>query len=423
MNTFRLQSPMSRFTLSTARPRNLRYLVSAALLSLLVLTVSPAYAQKSSKPGRGAQGGNRTPGGVKEDSRDSRDYELAALLPNGYRHLRTEEVRQLELLVRNTLAWIRRTAAPGSGFQSSVDLFQPSADTSDSPSAEVRGLWILSILNLEQRKTLAAVLDEYRRLSASRNQAATQLTELLEAVHSQESPLHLRKLEVDSRRPLHEIAGIDTELGTLQARVFLRIARSLDNQQSERILLAIRSPDVSGDATLEMQSVQTELRNTSADAARDLQQLGLSFAAWLATPDAGGAGRQPPAADVRRRGGSGRDRVVDSVVIEFLAALHGQQQDLLLQLLATSARRHGEAAAATAALQTALRPGQGGRIADERVIRGLAQRRAQAAFFAAADDATGFEALSRTLSAAQKKHLSIHDNDNPEKPKPGGDYK
>ncbi|MFM7055506.1 MAG: hypothetical protein ACKO2P_01145 [Planctomycetota bacterium] len=411
-----------RLNFTATHRLSLRPLLSTALLLSLVLTAAPAWAQKGNQPGRGGQAGNKPGGGMKDGGNDRKDYELAALLPTGYQHLRTAEVRQLEQLVLSALGWLRETAPLNSGFQHPADLFQPSADVSDMSSIEVRGLWILSLLNLDQRKTLATIPDESRSLSASRNESVERLTELLGTVRSHESPATLRKLETDSRRLIQEIAGIDTELGTLQVRLFLRIARSIPKQQSEEILLAIGGPGVPEAATPEMQTVRTELQKTSADAARDLEQLGVSFAAWLAPSGAARTAQSLPANDAERRGGGGgRDKTVDPAVIEFLTALRGPQQDLLLQLLATSVRHQSEAIAATTALQMALRTGSAGRVPEERIVRGLALQRTQAVFTAAADDVRGFEALRRTLSDAQKKHLRIEQINKPKTQKSSGD--
>jgi len=414
---------MTQKTFCCGRTFSLRRcrLVAPVLMLLLAFCCStPAFAQKGNKPPRGGgQGGNKPVGGMKDKGIDRREYELAALLPPGYQHLVTDEVRRLELLVQNALGWIRETAAPESGFRSAVDLFQSPVDSTDSSSAEVRGLWILSLLNLDQRKTLASILDDYRRLSAQREQKLSELTKLLAAVRSSDSPAALRKLDADSRRPLQELAGIDAELGVLQARIFIKIARSLENQQSEAILLAIRGPAVPETATTEMQDVQTELRNTSADAARDLQELGVNFASWLAPPVSTVPPSQLAPADAERRGGGGggRDKRVDAKVLEFLAALGGKQQELLLGLLTASTRQRTDATAALTALQTALRPGSTARLADERTLRSLAQHRAQLTFSAAAEETRAFETLRKSLSEAQKKHLGIEVNDKPKKKK------
>jgi hypothetical protein len=401
------------------RARNLNLLLMMMLVSLC--WSSSAFAQKGNKPPRGGgQGGSKPAAGMKDKSIDRREYELAALLPTGYQHLVTDDVRHLEHLIQRALGWIRKTAAPESGFAGVIDLFQSPADSTDSSSAEVRGLWILSLLNLDQRKMLASILDDYRELSARRAQHINELTELLAAVRSGDSPAALRKLDTDSRRPLQELAGIDAQPGVLQMRIFMKIARSLENQQSEAILLAIRGPAVPETATAEMQDVQGELRNTSADAARDLQELGVNFASWLVPPASTVPPSQLAPADAERRGGGGgggRDKSVDAKVLEFLAALGGKQQELLLGLLAASTRQRTDATAALTALQTALRPGPATRLADERTLRSLAQHRVQLTFSASAEETRAFETLRKSLSEAQKKHLGIEVNDKPKKKK------
>ncbi|MFM7039239.1 MAG: hypothetical protein ACKO2L_16130 [Planctomycetaceae bacterium] len=414
----------ARFSVNQAFPVRRRIRAAPLLMVLLMYCWNATvFAQKGSKPPRGGgQGGNQPAAGMKDKGIDRREYELSATLPAGYQHLVTDEVRRLELLVQNALGWIRETAAPVSGFRSAIDLFQTPADSIDTSDAEVRGLWMLSLLNLEQRKTLASILDDYRSLSAQREQHLGELAELLAAVRSSDSPSALRKLDTDSRRPLQEIAGIDAELGLLQARIFMKIARSLENQQSEAILLAIRGPAVPETATAEMQDVQGELRNTSADAARDLQKLGVNFASWLAPPASTVPPSQPAPADAERRGAGGggaggRDKIVDAKVLEFLAALGGSQQELVLRLLSGSARQRTDVAAALTTLQTALRPGPTARLADERALRSLAQHRAQLTFSAAAEETRAFETLRKSLSEAQKKHLGIAVNDKPKKKK------
>lgn len=397
----------------------------AALLLALVLSAPTACAQKGNKPGRGGQGGNKPAGAVKEDGRDRREYELAAQLPPGFQQLRTEEVRQLEQFVNRALDWMRRTGPVQSGFESAVDLFQWQLAPAESgaSSADVRGLWILSLLNLDQRKTLASILDDYRRLSGERETQTGELTGLLAAARSGESPAAMRKLEADSRRPLQDVAEIDAELGILQSRVFVKIAKSLAAEQTEAILLAIGGTSVPATATPEMQDVQTELRNTSADAAGDLQELGVNFASWLAPPRPAWVPGAPlaPADSDRRGGGGGREKTVDPAVVDFLTALRSQQQELLLQLFTSAVRRRGEAVAATVALQSALRLGVSAQVPDERTIRGLAQQRAQLVFGAAADEARGFEALGKALSEVQQKHLKIEVDDKPKKKKPLGE--
>lgn len=395
-----------------------RRLTVVLLLWLLMMATLPTtFAQKGNKPGRGGQSGNKPPGGMQGEGRDRRDYELAAVLPPGYQHLQNDDVRQLEQLVLDALGWLRRNSAPVSGLESCVDQFQWSGNT---VSVEARGLRILSLLTLEQRKTLASVLDDYRTLKASREEQNSVLVALLNNARVNATPALLRRLETDSRKPLQEIAGADAELGMLQSRVFLRIGKSLGPEQSEAILLASRSAAAPETATAEMQAVQGELRNTSADAARDLEELGVSFAEWLAPAAASGSVQQAAAADTERRGG-GREKSVDAGVLEFLTALQDRQPELLLQLLAASARGRKEASAALLTLQTALRTGPGGRVPDERILRTLTEHRARLVFTAAIEEARGFESLRTSLSDVQKQHLNIKDTDKPKRKKSEGD--
>ncbi|MFM8478480.1 MAG: hypothetical protein ACKOEO_22065, partial [Planctomycetaceae bacterium] len=407
-----------------SRGFRMQHISIGALLLALVLSAPTACAQKGNKPGRGGQGGNKPAGAIKEDGRDRREYELAAQLPPGFQQLRTDEVRQLEQFVNRALDWMRRTGPVQSGFESAVDLFQWQLAPAESgaSSAEVRGLWILSLLNLDQRKMLASSLDDYRRLSGDRDTETGELTGLLATARSGDSPVAMRKLEADSRRSLQKVAEIDAELGILQSRVFVKVAKSLAAEQTEAILLAIGGTSVPATATPEMQAVQTELRNTSAEAARDLQELGVNLASWLAPQRPSGVfGAQLAPAESDRRGGGGRDKTVDPVLPEFLSALRSQQPELLLQLFSASVRRRGEAAAATVALQTALRPGSSAQVPDERTIRGLAQQRAQLVFGAAVEEARGFETLGKALSEVQRKHLKIEVDNQPKKKKTTGE--
>lgn len=396
------------------------------VLTLTVLLLHPhvVWAQKGNKPP-----GRNKPGGVmQEDGRGRREYELAALLPSGFQHLREEDVRQLELLSRSTLAWLRSTSAAPEIFPAPALLFHPGAVdvTADNTSgerladAETRGLRILSLLELEQRKTLAEIIDEYRRDAVAWDEQSRQLIAAVMGLRDDATAAALRKLETDSRKPLTELARLDGDLALLQLRVFQKLAKTLSPKQSEAISLAILSSAVLETNTPEMQEVENLLRKTSADAARDLQFIAWNFGAWLSPPAIPGASAIPAATgEVGERRGGGRDRSVDPAVLDFLTVLRGNQHQLLLGALTAYSQTGTQSAAAQQALLSALRPTGSGSVAipDQRTVRGLFQQRCRVLFSAAADRARANEAFRQSLSAVQKEHLGVAEQNQKKKPK------
>jgi hypothetical protein len=394
--------PISRF--STAL---------ALLLAVFLLLPQNAFAQKGNKP----PGRNGKPGGtMKEEGRDRREYELAALLPSGFQHLRTAEVRQLEQLSRKTLTVLRSAAISPDIFPHPSQLLQIRPAASANPddaggenlaNPEIRGLRVLSLLEQEQRRTLAAILDDYRRDSDAWQEQADQLITVLVALCENPAPAAFRKLDADTRRPLGELAKLDADLALLQVRTFLKIAKSLRPKQSEAISLAIVSSAVLENNTPEMQEVQELLGKTTPEAARDLKYIALNFGSWLLPPAMAASDAVTPAGNDPERRGGGRDRTVDPALLEFLTVLRGPQHQLLLSMLTTATQQDEQSAVAQAAIQTALRPSSSSPVVDERNLRGLFQQRNRLLFTATADDIRAAESFRQALSDIQKEHLGI----------------
>lgn len=398
---------------TTIRPVFRWFQSLAFLLAAFLILSQNAFAQKGNKP----PGRNGKPNGtMKEDGRDRREYELAALLPQGFRHLRNEEVHQLEQLSRRTLAAINSTPISPDIFPHPSQLFRTrptalanSADKGGESLAgpEIRGLRILSLLELEQRRTLGFILEDYRRDSEAWQKQADQLVTALITLRENPGSAALRKLDADSRRPLAELAKLDANLALLQVRTFLRITKSLKANQVEAILLAIVSSAALEINTPEMQEVEELLGKISPEAARDLKHIAFSFGNWLLPPEIAPADTPDPAASESERRGGGRGREVDSALLEFLTVLRGSQHQLLLSMLTASGLQLEQAAAAQAAVQTALRSPAASPVPDERNLRNLFQQLNRLLFTSAADDICAAEAFRQTLSDVQKEHPGI----------------
>lgn len=385
------------------------------LLATFLLLPQHAIAQKGTKP----PGRNGKPNGnIREEGRDRREYELAALLPSSFQHLRTEEVRSLEQVSRQTLAAIRSAAPAIEIFTPPSQLLRTSVATPNNPqdagsenlaNPEIRGLRILALLELEQRKTLAAIIDDYRRDTAAWQDHADQLITLLVSLRDDPSPVAFRKLDAEARRPLTELATLDADLAILQIRTFLKIAKTLNAKQSEAISLVSVSTAVPEAMTPEIQEVEDLLQKTTPEAARDLKYIALNFGAWLLPSATAAPAITASAGNDQERRGGGRDREVDPAVIEFLAVLRTNQHQLLLNRLSTFTQQRDQAAAAQLAIQTALRPAPSSPIPDQRQLRNLFLQRSRLLFTAAADDIHASEAFKQALSDVQKEHLGIKD--------------